>query len=154
MKNLQTIRQKFIINMLVFLGSTIFIVSCGSDDGNIKSKQTKSVYHAIYKTDTALLKLDLSEKAFTGQMEINYNGLYKDSGDVNGIIKGDTLKGTYYYQRYGIEKWDRIPIALLKRDSKLIMGVGNMEIYFNMTFFKKKEPIDYQHVKFIFEKTK
>lgn len=113
----------------------------------------KVLFHAINKTDTAKLNIELTDKVFEGQFEINHHGMYKDSGDVNGVVKGDTLKGTFHYQSYGVEKWYRIPIALLKKDKQLIMGVGSMEIYMNMTFFSKKTPIDYQHPQFIFEKS-
>lgn len=137
--------------IITFCVSILFIVAgCGNpgaDDG-----RAKVLYRAINKDDTADLKVKLIGREFYGQFEINYHGVYKDSGDVNGIIKGDTLRGTYHYQHYGIETWHRIPIALLKKDNKLIMGVGAMEIYMNMTFFTKSIPIDYQHPKFIFEK--
>ena len=130
------------------------VLGAGCSNTDKPEKQTKILYSAVKLNDTARLKLEFGEKAFDGQLEISYKGLYKDSGSVNGIIKGDTLKGTYYFQRYGIPKWERIPISLLKKDSKLIMGVGTMEIYMNMTFFKKTIPIDYQNVKFIFEKVR
>ena len=136
--------------LIVIIAIANFLCGCSNSDK--REKQTKVLYSAIKENDTARLKLEFGEKAFDGQLEISYKGLYKDSGSVNGIIKGDTLKGTYYFQRYGIPKWERIPISLLKRDSKLIMGVGDMEIYMNMTFFKKTVPIDYENVKFIFEK--
>jgi hypothetical protein len=137
---------------LSLLAVTVFLCSCQSNEPAVS--KTKILYTSVYKHDTASLKLHSSDKEFDGQMEINYNGLYKDSGDVNGIIKGDTLKGTFYFQHYGIEKKERIPISLLKRGSKLIMGVGSMEIYMNMTFFKKTVPINYEEVKFIFEQKK
>jgi len=134
--------------------AVLSLSACAGTEGDSMEKPNKVMYHAIDKNDTARLNIQLGEKAFDGQLEISYNSLYKDSGDVNGIIKGDTLKGTYYFQHYGIPKWERIPISILRKDSKLIMGVGDMEIYMNMTFFKKRIPIDYQHVKFIFEKAK
>ena len=151
--NNQTPKPLLIIRLVIPLLMLSGITGCSADSGNVDENKPKIAYHSIYKNDTASLKLRLGEKAFDGQLEINYNGLYKDSGDVNGIIKGDTLKGTYYFQHYGIDKWERIPISLLKKEEKLIMGVGAMEIYMNMTFFKKTEPIDYKKVKFTFEKT-
>lgn len=144
---------KYVNKRAFFYVVGIALLSAACNPAEETSK-TKVVYHAVNKDDTASFRLDLTEKAFTGQFEINYHGLYKDSGDVNGIIKGDTLKGTYHYQHYGTEAWYRIPIALLKRDQKLVMGVGEMEIFMNMTFFKKNIPIDYQHPKFIFERIK
>ena len=138
----------YILPMLV-----LYTTSCTADKEK-ESQQQKVLYKSINKDDTASLRIILTDRTFEGQYEINYHGLYKDSGDVNGIIKGDTLKGTYHYQHYGTEEFYRIPIALLKKDKKLIMGVGDMEIYMNMTFFKKTVPIDYKNPKFIFEQMK
>jgi hypothetical protein len=111
----------------------------------------KTLYHATHERDTAILNIHLTEKEFYGQLEINYNGLYTDSGNVTGIVKGDTLRGTYRYRHYGIETWHTIPIALLKKGQRLIMGEGETEIYMNIRYFRKNIPIDYQNPKFVFE---
>jgi len=134
--------------MIKLLLIGIFAIAIGCNNA---SDEIKLPYRAVAKNDTANLKIILKQKEFYGQLEINYNGLYKDSGDVSGIVKGDTLKGTFYYQRYGKGTKRRIPIALLKRDHKLVMGVGEMEVYMNITFFKKGIPIDYQKAKFVFQ---
>lgn len=139
------------MNALGIAGLVFMLAACSSSGTNDNEK--KVLYQAIAKNDTAKLNIHLTDKTFYGQMEIIYDKQYKDSGDVNGIVKGDSLLlGTYHFQHYGIEEWHRIPIALLKKDKKLIMGVGSMVIYMNMTFFDKNIPVDYQHPKFIFEK--
>lgn len=114
--------------------------------------QPRILYKAVNKADTATLRLNLTDKAFYGQFEINYHGAYKDSGGVTGIIKGDTLRGTYRFQHYGMEKWHSMPIALLKKNNQLIMGEGLMEIYMGMYYFKKNTTINYQNPRFVFEK--
>lgn len=136
-----------ILHSLVLL----FMLSSCSNEA-INDHQHKILYYAVNRFDTAKLSIDLTDKVFEGQFEINHRGVFKDSGDVNGVVKGDTLMGTFHYQSYGVEKWYRIPIALLKKDKKLIMGVGSMEIYMNMTFFTKNTPIDYEHPQFTFQK--
>ncbi|WP_316818175.1 hypothetical protein [Pedobacter nyackensis] len=133
---------------------SLAIVLYGCSNASVEKKETKTLYKAINKTDTAIFKIKLSDKEFYGQFEINYGGAYKDSGDVTGIVKGDTLKGTYRFQHYGIDKWHNMPIALLKKDGKLIMGDGDMEIYMNMLYFKKNRPIRYDNPKFVFKKEK
>jgi hypothetical protein len=138
-----------VIQLLMF-NLFLLILSCGPPATDAQGE--KVLYSAIDKTDTARLSIILTDKVFEGQYEISHDGIYKDSGDVNGVVKGDTLMGTFHYQSYGVEKWYRIPIALLKKDKQLIMGAGSMEIYMNMTFFSKKIPIDYQRPKFVFEK--
>jgi len=134
---------------ILCIGIAFLMSACATKEA--KRDQIKTLYHSVNKSDTAQLNIVLNDKEFYGQYEINYGGLYKDSGDVTGVLKGDTLKGTYRYQHYGTEAWYRIPIALLKKDDKLILGIGVMEIYMNMTFFKKTVPIDYQNPKFVFE---
>ncbi|SMC40641.1 hypothetical protein SAMN04488524_0246 [Pedobacter africanus] len=126
----------------------IVAVLCACRNG---APDHKTLYRAIHTTDTAMLNIHLTEKEFYGQLEINYKGLYTDSGNVTGIIKGDTLRGTYRYRHYGIETWHTIPIALLKKGHRLIMGEGETEIYMNMRYFRKNAPINYQNPKFVFE---
>jgi hypothetical protein len=138
--------------LIQFLCLIIFLAVYGCSGANVEKSNAKTLYHAISEDDTATFNINLTDKEFFGQLEINYHGAYKDSGDVTGIVKGDTLKGTYRFQHYGIEAWNRTPIALLKKDGKLIMGVGSMEIYMNIHYFKKNVPINYENPKFVFEK--
>lgn len=143
--------QEFKFEKIAFLFAVLSLFGCHSG-GDRGGKPIKTLYKAICKDDTAKLNIQVDGNAYEGQLEINYHGQYKDSGAVYGIIKKDTLKGTYNFQHYGMDRWEKIPIALLKKGSKLILGVGEMEIYMNMTYFKKTVPIDYQNVKFKFEK--
>ena len=136
--------------LLPFLGIIFILSSCHNSETDRNS--VKTLYQAINNGDTATFKIKLTDKEFYGQYEVNYHGAYKDSGDVMGIVKGDTLKGTYRFQHYGIEKWHTTPIALLKKDDQLIMGEGSLEIYMNMPYFKKNIPIKYKNPKFVFEK--
>lgn len=138
----------FLLKGLVLL---LLLSTIGCKHPVKRGKETQVSYRAINKNDTAALDLTFYDQAFYGKLVINFGCTFKDSGDVNGIVKGDTLKGTYYFRHVGTAKRERHPIALLKKDGKLIMGVGTMEIYMNMRFFKKSEPIDYTNVKYIFE---
>jgi len=128
------------------------VAICSCSDNSVEQSNAKTLYRAISKNDTATFKINLTDKEFFGQLEINYHGLYKDSGDATGIVKGDELRGTYRFQHYGVEAWHKAPIALLKKDGKLIMGEGAMEIYMNIHYFKKNIPINYKDPKFVFEK--
>lgn len=136
--------------LLLILGMIFILSGCNNTEPDRHA--TKTLYQAINNGDTATFKIKLTDKEFYGQYEINYHGAYKDSGDVTGIVKGDTLKGTYRFQHYGIEKWHTTPIALLKKDDQLIMGEGSLEIYMNIPYFKKHIPINYKNPRFVFEK--
>lgn len=130
----------------------IFLCGCHSKEQELKTEHVS--YVAIKDRDTASLSLMITGSLFKGKYEINYHGSHKDSGDVKGRIKGDTLLGDYFFQHYGMEKWHRAPIALLKRNQKLVMGVGSTETFLSKSYFKKGTVIDYDHVKFIFQRTK
>jgi len=124
----------------------------GCDTSGSDHRTTKMWYRAVAGDDTATFKVDVTDKQFKGTLEILYDGHYKDSGEVKGYVKGDTLVGNYLFTHYGMEQLRRIPIALLQQNNKLILGVGSMEIYLDRTYFKKNRPIDYKNVKFVFEK--
>lgn len=137
--------------LFIFALSVILLVIQGCDSREKRIVRTS--YLAIKGADTAILKLVITGTQFTGQYEINYHGSFKDSGDVKGAIKGDTLIGDYHFQHYGLEKWLRGPIALLKKDGRLILGTGELESYMGINYFKRGAPIDYSTPKFIFRNT-
>lgn len=129
-----------------------FVILAGCDTSGSDHRTTKMWYRAIDKDDTATFKVSVTDGQFKGTLEINYHGSFKDSGEVSGYVRGDTLAGNYLFQHYGMEQLRRIPVSLLKKEDKLILGVGSMEIYLDRTYFKKNMPIDYKNVKFVFEK--
>ncbi|OYX84897.1 MAG: hypothetical protein B7Y83_06640 [Flavobacteriales bacterium 32-34-25] len=83
-----------------------------------------------------------------------YGGSRKDSGEIRGIISGDTLKGSFYYSSYGGGTLKRYPVAMLKRENKWLLGKGVISIYMGIPSYLKTEPIDYSDPKFIFEEVK
>ncbi|MBE9598522.1 hypothetical protein [Pedobacter sp. MC2016-24] len=135
---------------ILLISLMVLMYSCRNAD--VAKTEAQTLYSAIHQNDTATLKIRLTDKDFYGQLETNYHGLYKDSGGVTGVVKGNILKGTYKFQHYGMEKWHSIPITFLKKDGKLILGQGDMEIYMGMFYFKKNKPIVYDTTKFVFEK--
>jgi hypothetical protein len=143
-----------IAKMLLGLAPVITVLLYGCFSKEKEPKTEKCCYFAIKGGVTASLNLVITGTLFNGKYEINYHGSHKDSGDVKGRIKGDTLLGDYLFQHYGMEKWYRAPIALLKRDDQLVMGVGATETFLSKSYFRKGTVIDYDHVKFIFQRTK
>jgi hypothetical protein len=126
----------------------ILIVSCNSKDK--KSEYNHIVYHAVNGKDTAILAININDKRFYGRYERSYYQQGKDSGDVRGDIKGDTLRGDFHFISNG-GSWKRIPLALLKKDNKLFLGSGVIGIYFNLPCFMPGTPIEYHNSKFVFE---
>ncbi|MDA6069036.1 hypothetical protein NJT12_05315 [Flavobacterium sp. AC] len=141
--NIKLLFPLFLVFMLVF--------SCNSKDE--KSQYKHIVYHAVNGKDTAILKININDKRFYGSYERSYYQQGKDSGDVRGDIKGDTLRGDFHYISNG-GSWKRIPLALLKKDKKLVLGNGIITTYFNLPCFMPGTPIEYHNSKFIFEEVK
>lgn len=121
---------------------------------NFNEKKTDpTIYRAINGKDTAVISLSTAENRFWGQYEIRYSKMGKDSGDVRGEIIGDTLRGVYKYISYG-GSWKKAPIALLKKNDKLILGKGVASSLMDMPIYMSDVPIDYNNSIFIFEEVK
>lgn len=143
--------KKRIVQFGFSLAFCVALFSC-----NDKLKQGKQFYYrAIKNEDTAHLRFTrLEDDNFFGQYEIHYGQFRKDSGEVRGIISGDTIKGSFYYQPYGGGVLKRYPIALLKKKNKLLLGKGVISVYMGIPSFLKSEPIDYSNPEFVFEEIK
>lgn len=136
---------------IIAVGFLVLVFSCV--DANKQGKQFH--YRAINDEDTALLQFtQLEDNSFFGQYEIRYGGVRKDSGEVRGIIVGDTIKGSFYYHPYGGGVLKRYPIALLKRKNKLLLGKGVISVYMGIPSFLKGDTIDYSNPQFVFEEIK
>ena len=128
-----------------------FLMSCNSKEA--KKDYNHVVYRAVNNKDTAILAINKNNKRFYGRYEISYYRVGKDSGDVRGDIKGDTLRGDFHYISNG-GSWKRIPIALLKKQNKLFLGSGIIGTYMNLPCFIPGTPIEYNNSKFVFEEVK
>ncbi len=134
--------------MTVFI-LLILLISCNSKED--KEKYNRVFYRAVNNKDTAILDININAKRFYGRYEILYHQVGKDSGDVRGDLKGDTLRGDFHFISNG-GGWKRIPIALLKKENKLFLGNGVIATYFNLPCFMPGVPIEYNDSKFVFEK--
>lgn len=146
-KKLLKMLKNFITVSLLFS----FLMSCNSKEE--KKGYNHVVYRAVNNKDTAILAINKSNKRFYGRYEISYYQVGKDSGDVRGDIKGDTLRGDFHYISNG-GSWKRIPLALLKKENKLFLGSGVIGTYINLPCFMPGIPIDYSNSKFVFEEVK
>ncbi|TDP02978.1 hypothetical protein [Flavobacterium sp. 245] len=133
-----------------FLLIMIFVISCNSKEN--KNDYQEIVYLAVNQKDTAFLTIKINEKRFYGRYEILYHQLGKDSGDVRGDIKGDTLRGDFHFISNG-GSWKRVPLALLKKDKNLLLGNGVVGTYMNLPCFIQGT-LNYNEPKFVFEEVK
>jgi len=137
---------KLLIVSLLF----VFLISCNSKEQ--KDKYNHLIYRAVNNKDTATLDINISDKRFYGRYEISYYKIGKDSGDVRGDIKGNTLTGDFHYISNG-GSWKRVPLALLKKENKLLLGNGVIGSFMNLPCFIQGT-LNFNDPKFVFEEVK
>lgn len=139
---------------LIIATSIIVFYNCGN--GKDQSKKLINdintvCYRAISKKDTGWLQIDTARMQI-GCLKFHYSNGKKYEGEFKGQLHGDTLKGYFdlKIRKNGI--WYRNPVAFLKANGKLIMGVG---VFFTpqwgSPYFDPSVPIDYNAGRFVFE---
>ncbi|WP_222535645.1 hypothetical protein [Pedobacter polysacchareus] len=109
-------------------------------------------YVAIDALDTANLHLNTSsEGKVTGHLLINYKDKGDNIGEVVGKFSGDTLFVDYTF-KIGTANPSiyKNPLAFLKKDGKLILGVGQIETSVGRSYFVKGKPISFDKGRFTF----
>lgn len=142
-------KRKITNTIILFTLLLVSIYGC-----NFREKKEKQAfYQAINGKDTAILSITAYENRFWGQYEIRYGKMGKDSGEVRGEFIGDTLRGVYNYISYG-GSLKQAPIALLKKNNKLLLGKGVASSLMDMPIYVPEIPIDYNNSEFVFEEIK
>lgn len=135
--------------------SIVLLASCKQqkDIKDQMDQKTTICYTAIDQTDTAWLSIDTAGHEVLGLLEFNYDNKKHYAGQIKAAIKGDTLKGHYDFKVNNVDKWYRNPVAFLKKDTTLTMGVGDINMIWGSPFFDEKKVIDYNRGRFIFKQT-
>lgn len=139
----------------IALSTTGLIFSCQSEKKTKEQvmDQAKTIcYQSISGNDTAWLSIDTSKKIINGLLTFNYvDKKEKYEGQFKGEMYGDTLRGHYDFKINKAERWNRNPVAFLKKDGKLTMGVGQFMLIMGSAHFDNRVPIDYNKGRFAFE---
>ncbi len=141
--------------LLLSITSTvgILISSCQSEKPkeNLMDQKKTVCYQSISGQDTAWLSIDTSKKIINGLLTFDYvEKKEKYEGQFKGEMYGDTLRGHYDFKINKAERWNRNPVAFLKKDGKLTMGVGQFMLIMGSAHFDNKVPIDYEKGRFTF----
>lgn len=115
----------------------------------------KACFIAIDAQDTAQLTLIKSDQnKVTGRLVINYLDKGKNDGTLSGEYRGDTLFVDYTFKIGEVNKTQyKNPLAFLKKDGQLILGVGQIETTLGRSYFVKGKPINFEKGRFIFNPT-
>ncbi|MCZ4244365.1 hypothetical protein [Pedobacter punctiformis] len=128
----------------------------GTTDSTSTSTDTISnaqCYKAGYEKDSADLKIEtLSSGKVKGKLAVKYAVKPMNDGLIAGEFKGDTLFVNYTFKTgEDTVSVHTNPLAFLKKDGKLIMGVGQIETTLGRSYFVKGKPINFERGKFTFE---
>jgi len=127
--------------------------SCKTGNSSTTQKDTvftTSNYMAIDGKDTALMNLEISNEIVKGKLILKLYNKEDNDGFVSGAFKNDTLFVDYSFRVGNKKIVYKNPLAFLKKDGLLTLGVGKMENMFGRTYFRKDIPIDFYEGRFKF----
>lgn len=148
-------------NILYFVLAAIpFAYACNQNNKTAIGAKTKTdslvnenCYAAGFEKDSAAMNVKiLASGKVTGSLLVNYADKPHNNGTINGKFNGDTLLVDYRFKTgEDTVKVYTNPLAFLKKDGKLIMGVGQIETTLGRSYFVKGKPINFEAGKFVFQ---
>lgn len=147
------------VGCLLVLSTLLFSCKGNRKPDSVDQNSTKklkqfrtSCYRAVDGKDTAYLKLELlSKDTVAGDLTINYFKKPKNEGNFKGMVVGDTLFVDYTFDTGNKFVKYTNPLALLKNNGNLILGVGEIKTYLGRSYLDKKEKINFEKGRFIFK---
>ena len=141
------------------LVSSVVIVACNQStekkskiSATARDSANRGCLLAVDGVDSAKLSLITAKDGqVTGSLLINYLEKGDSDGLLSGKFQGDTLFVDYTFKIGTINKtFYKNPLAFLKRDGKLLMGVGQIETFLGKSSFVKDKPINFERGRFQF----
>ncbi len=129
------------IMQCLFLSISILFIGCGRKSHK-PTQLTYIKYVAFHKGDSAIAIINKSKEMFSGSLRIGNGGDNVDSGQVKGVVKGDTLIGEFHYLHYQLE-WKRKPVVFLMKKDSLVMGEGLIKLTVGIPHFDPTVPIKF-----------
>ncbi|WP_313804584.1 hypothetical protein [Flavobacterium sp.] len=119
--------MRYIVVFLIL----VFFSSCETEESAWK------FYQASAKENSALLQVQSKAGQFYGHCKIQYAEGVVDSGEVRGIVAGDTLRGIFNYVSYGGTRAVK-PFLLLKSGDTLKQASGTTYTYLEIPYYFPK----------------
>lgn len=134
-----------------------FIFACNQSEKKADSAKKDSVinetcYASSFENDSAaMIVKTMASGKVTGSLLVKYAEKPQNKGEINGKFHGDTLLVDYRFNTgKDTTKAFTNPLAFLKKDGKLIMGIAQIETTLGRSYFVKGKPINYDAGKFTF----
>ena len=128
-------------------------VSAVNDEDSLSADtiSKNECYVAADELDSAFLKLKIvNNDKVEGTLLFTFEEKGKNDGAIEGVFKGDTLFVDYTFKIGPSKTVYKNPLALLKKDGKLILGVGQIETSLGKSYFVKGKQIDFDKGRFVF----
>ena len=145
-------------NLLYFaLAAMPFVFACNqsqkkTDTSKKDSLVNQTCYAAFFEKDSAaMIVKTMASGKITGSLLVKYADKPENNGKISGKFNGDTLLVDYRFNTgKDTTKAFTNPLAFLKKNGKLIMGVAQIETTLGRSYFVKGKPINYEAGKFTF----
>lgn len=134
----------------LLLTTSFFLACSSSETKSAATDSLKTCYIAIDGQDTATLNMRTLNKKVAGELYFKYKNKEDQHGRIQGRISGDTLLVNFFLRNGTAKPVYTNPLALLKRNDTLKLGIAEMETQFGRTYFIPGRAIDYDGSRFQF----
>lgn len=119
------------------------------DSAKVHDSTTAYCYSSTRKRDTVLLHININGEKVQGELEYNLYEKDRNKGDLEGVLKGDTLIANYKFLSEGVESVRQV--VFLKKGNDLIEGFGESEEKNGKIMFKDIRALNFDN-SFILQK--
>lgn len=141
---------------IFYLAVAILFFSCASEPQEEKSEATPTVddttemkiqipasacYTHATATDTIFLKVERFPNVVTGILNYNLKEKDKNTGGIDGVLRGDTLVADYTFMSEGTRSVRQV--VFLLSDNEVIEGYGEMKEEAGKMVFSNISAIDF-----------
>ncbi|MBW7839690.1 MAG: hypothetical protein H3C36_08655 [Chitinophagaceae bacterium] len=147
--------MKSLIQRIISLAIPVFIAACNTnptetatpgtddkDDGEMKVMiPAQACYTGIIGKDTIFLKTEKFPNVVTGILEYKFFEKDNSKGDLDGVMRGDTLIAEYSFSSEGVRSIRQV--AFLLQGDVAIEGYGELEEKEGKMIFKNTHSLKF-----------
>lgn len=110
----------------------------------VTETETAACYAYINNKDTVLLHVYVKDKVATGELTYNFYEKDKNTGTIQGELKGDTLIADYSFVSEGVSSVREV--VFLKKGNELVEGYGDADQVDNKLVFKNRSTLNFSGI--------
>lgn len=107
----------------------------------VAAAESRTCYARMHNRDTTTLELLMKGEKVTGTLNVSLYEKDKNTGTVEGLVKGDTILLDYTFQSEGMQSVRQV--AYLQKDGKLMEGFGDVQELNGKTSFKSLKDLKF-----------